>query len=270
MRDYIYYDKQELLKNAKVPVEVLATAQDVFTQCAMDMAHTVEQNNSRGDITVMVIPIGPTGQYPIFAEYVNKTGLSLKNCYFALMDEYIEDGKELPYEHRLSLSRKIDDLLYNRLLPELAPPQDHRLKPHAANVMELPKKLQSLGKIDLCVAGIGINGHIGMNEQLNLPIDKYLQQATTRILDISTETRVICAINNYKGAVCEVPLQGITLGLKEMLTAKKLRVYCFRDWHNTAVKRAVCEQPSGNYPSTAIQLHNDIIVYTHEEITQAI
>ncbi|MEG1806015.1 MAG: glucosamine-6-phosphate isomerase [Clostridia bacterium] len=268
--DCIYYDKWKLLEKTKLPLYILKTENDVFKQCAMDMANVIEENNAKDDISVIVAPIGPIGQYPIFVKYVNDTKLSLEKTHFVLMDGYVENDKDLPYNHRLSLRRRMDELLFNQIDEELKPKASNIIGVEAEDVLSVNRKIDKLGKIDFCVAGIGINGHIGFNEQKNLNADDYLAQATTRILDLSIESRLISAINNYKGALCEIPTRGITLGLKEMMSANKITAYCFREWHNSVVKRVCCESPSGNFPATILQLHKNSSLYAHESIVSLI
>ena len=41
-------------------------------------------------------PIGPTEQLPLVAQMVNELNISLKNCHFWGMDEWVVDGKEVP------------------------------------------------------------------------------------------------------------------------------------------------------------------------------
>ncbi len=262
--DCIYYSKEEMLENARMPIVVLEDEKAVFQKCAEDMFSCIDENNKKGEISVIVVPIGPIGQYEIFADMVNKTGLDLTNTYFLLMDAYILDGKDLPYEHRLSLRRKIDVLLFDKLDTPFE--KSHIIAMKADDVGYLNTRIERLGKIDLCVAGIGIDGHIGMNEPLELSAEEYLEKAVSRILPLTIQTRLISAIGNFKGALSEMPEYGITIGLKEMMTARKMRIYCFRDWHNSCIKRTVCAKPDGTFPSTILQLHDDVILYAHENI----
>ena len=264
------YDKQALIKNARFPICVLPSADDVYHRCASDMLEVIIENNAHGEPTVLVLPLGPEGQYPLFATEVNARRISLSDVYFILMDAYIENGKDLPYSHTRSARRRADELIFNRIDPALAPSTELVLHMRADDVGFVNRRLAELGKIDLCVAGIGINGHIGFNEQVDATPEEYLAQAHSRILALSTETRLITAINCYHGALAEVPRFGITIGLAEMMRAKKIRVYCFRDWHNACIKRAACDKPSGRFPATLLQLHADVVLYCHEAIVKPI
>lgn len=268
--EWLAYDAETLMSRARFPVRVLPTAQDVFCQCALDMLQAVEENAARGEPAVLVLPFGPEGQYPLFARAVNERGLSLKHTYFAFMDAYIQEGRDLPYDHSRSVERRADLQVFGSIREDLRPPRENRLYMRAEEVDWLWARLRSLGKIDLCVAGIGINGHIGFNEPVQASAEEYLALAGSRILELAPETRLICAVNNYAGAIGALPRFGVTLGLREMLQARRMRAYCFRDWHNACIKRAACEPPSGEFPATLLQLHPDMILYCHEAIVKPI
>ena len=268
--EWLAYDAPTLVERARLPVRVLPAAQDVFRQCARDMLREVEENAARGEPAVLVLPFGPEGQYPLFARAVNERGLSLKNTYFAFMDAYILEGRDLPYGHSRSVERRADQQVFGPIREELRPPRENRLYMRAGEVGWLWSRLQALGKVDLCVAGIGINGHIGFNEPLRASAEEYLAQAGSRILELAPETRLISAVNNYGGAICALPRFGVTLGLREMLQARRMRAYCFRDWHNACIRRAACEAPSGEFPATLLQRHPDVALYCHEAIVKPI
>ena len=50
---------------------------------------------------MFICPVGPVGQYPIFVRLVNRERISLKNCWFINMDEYLnDDGSYIDIESR--------------------------------------------------------------------------------------------------------------------------------------------------------------------------
>ena len=89
-----YFDlsAQELGRDAKIPIVKLGDSGEVFYELALEMVSAIRANNAEGRPTVLICPVGPVGQYPIFVRLVNRERLSLKNCWFINMDEYLEDG----------------------------------------------------------------------------------------------------------------------------------------------------------------------------------
>lgn len=78
---------------------------------------------------------------------------------------------------------------------------------------------------------------------------------STRVLAISGETRTVNAIADLNGALDEFPLYAVTVGMKEILLARKIRLSLFRPWHRSVLRRALFSEPTGAFPVTLIQSH---------------
>ena len=78
---------EEFIKNSRMPVRVMASEPEMYEEIAEIMASTIEKKT--GEQCVIICPVGPIGQYPIFAKKVNDRRISLKNCIFINMDEYL-------------------------------------------------------------------------------------------------------------------------------------------------------------------------------------
>ena len=115
---------RELLK--LTPDEVIARAGRHLVVCddldalhrsfAETMAGEIRRNNARGRPTRLIVPVGPTGQYPILAERINAERLSLADCWLFFMDEYCdESGDAVTAEHPLSFKREAAALFLDRL-----------------------------------------------------------------------------------------------------------------------------------------------------------
>ena len=101
--DYYHISAQELGKGAKLPILKLGDSGEVFYEMAAEMCAAIRANNAAGKPTVFICPVGPVGQYPIFVRLVNREQLSLKNCWFINMDEYLnDDGQWIAEENPLS------------------------------------------------------------------------------------------------------------------------------------------------------------------------
>ena len=68
-------------------------------------------------------PIGPTEQLPLVARLVNALDLDLRHAHFWGMDEWVEDGAAVPVTHPLSFERADRELCFDRIRPELRPPE---------------------------------------------------------------------------------------------------------------------------------------------------
>ena len=92
-RKYYSYTKERLCEG-RIPTRVMDDSQAVFRAMAQEMADTIEENSRKGDRSVLIVPVGPVGQYPHFVQLVKERRISLKDCWIINMDEYLgDDGK---------------------------------------------------------------------------------------------------------------------------------------------------------------------------------
>ena len=262
--EYYDYNKEQLLANPKIPMEVMADKPTVFRAIAREMADEIKARNAAGTKTVFICPVGPIGQYPYFVDIVNSEGISLKNCWFINMDEYLDDDKQwIPMDHPLSFRGFMNRTVYTKINPELNVPEEQRVFPDPNNLSYIPNLIQQLGGVDVCFGGIGINGHLAFNEAQDELTPEAFAALHTRVLPISRETRVANAIGDLNGAIDAMPKKCITIGMAEILSAKKLRLGVFRDWHRAVVRQAAYGEVSAHFPATLAQKHPDAMIYVN-------
>lgn len=267
MKKYYEYSVDEFVKKAHFPVIVKDNNEVIFKELAKIMYDTIKENNDKGEISVLVNPVGPVAHYKYFVEMVNKNQLSLKNCWFINMDEYLtDDNKWIDKNNRLSFRGFMQKNLYDKLDPELNVPEDHRVFPNPEKLQEIPDLLKKLGKLDLVVGGIGITGHVAFNEPMPyMSVDAFLN-LPTRTLAITQQTRATNSCNDMHGALEEMPYRAITIGMKEMFSARRIVLGCFRDWHRGVVRHAACGEPSASFPVTTLQKHPNISLYISKAV----
>ena len=56
------------------------------------------------------------------------------------------------------------------------------------------------------------------------------------------------------------PKKCVTIGMKQILNARKLRLGVFRDWHRAVVRRAAYGEKTAAFPVTLAQSHPDALV----------
>ena len=71
------------------------------------------------------------------------------------------------------------------------------------------------------------------------------------------------------GAVAAMPRRCITIGMKSILVAKELRLYCFRDWHRAVVRQAGYGEISASFPVTLAQNHPDARITITKNVAEA-
>ncbi|MBQ3104495.1 MAG: glucosamine-6-phosphate isomerase [Lachnospiraceae bacterium] len=259
--EYYTYDKERLLHSPKIPIVVMEDNETVFRAMAEEMAETIKAKNSRGETTVFICPVGPVGQYPHFVELVNRERISLKNVWFINMDEYLSDKKEWIHKnHPLSFRGFMERTVYSRIHPELLMEEAQRIFPDPACPERIGKVIAELGGVDICFGGIGINGHLAFNEAEEAMSSEEFKNLPTRTLRISKETRATNAAGDFGGALEDMPVYCVTIGMREIWQSKRIRLGCFREWHKGVVRRAAYGQVEAAFPVTLLQEHQDVMI----------
>lgn len=214
------------------------------------MINEIKKNNKQDAKTVFICPVGPVGQYPIFVRLVNRDRISLKNCWFINMDEYLNDDNTwIDFNDKLSFRGFMQRNVYSQIDNDLVMDEKQRIFPDPANLEYIPELIKKLGGVDIAFGGIGINGHLAFNEPQNIPADKFAE-LSIRTLEISRETRTINSVGDLNGAIDAMPKKCVTIGIKEILSARKIRLGVFRDWHRAVVRQAAYGEISANFPVT--------------------
>ena len=116
--------------------------------------------------------------------------------------------------------------------------------------------INHFGGIDLCILGIGTNGHIAFNEP-GSPFN-----SRTRVVNLDDGTR--SDNSRFFESFNEVPKQAITMGLATIMEAKKIvlmanGVHKFKIL-NVAMNSGINEK----VPASVLQNHNNLEVYYSE------
>ena len=272
--DYRLITPADIGKGSKIKLEVCEVEADVYWKVALELFEIIDDNNKKNEDTVMIVPYGPLGPYSRFVYLVNKYRLSLKRCWFINMDEYLTpDLKYVDYNDPVSFIGGMDKVFYNLIDNELNIPKDQRIFPAPGQEDDILKLINGKGKLDLCLGGIGITGHIAFNEppEPGVPMtNEEYKQLPTRILKLARETVVINAILNCGADFDAIPADCITVGMKEIMMAKKIRVVMARDWQGAAIRKFLHGEPTYKFPCSLLQDHPDVKVYAAQVTFQSI
>lgn len=111
--------------------------------------------------------------------------------------------------------------------------------------------------IDIQVLGIGSNGHIGFNE----PGTSF--ESVTHQVKLDEKTRKDNA--RFFDSIEEVPTHAISMGIKNILNAKKIVLIASGKNKAQAIKGMIKGPVDPNCPASALQMHDDVVVYLDEE-----
>lgn len=256
---------EDLGKGSKIKLNVCDAEVDMYWKVAIEVLETIEENNKKGEPTLMIVPYGPLGPYARIAYLVNKYRVSLRNCTFINMDEYItDDFKYIDKADPLSFRGGMEKTFYQKVDPELNVLPENRYFPDPDKLSEPMELIKRFGKLDMVFGGVGINGHYAFNEPPkdgeNVSNEEFLNRST-RILEVSRETRTINAFMNCGGNIDAIPKYCITVGMKEMFMAKKVRMCMPRDWNAGALRKVLHGEVTATVPCSLFQNHPDAMLY---------
>ena len=256
---------EKLGEGSPIALEICDHEVDMYWKVAFEVLEVIEENNKKGEPTVMVVPYGPVGPYALIAYRVNKNRISLKNCVFINMDEYLTDELDyIDHDHPLSFRGGMDRSFYSKVDEELNVLPENRIFPEPGNEGRIMEIIEKYGKLDMVFGGCGINGHYAFNEPPeageNVTAEEFANRPT-RTLKITRETRTINAFMNCGANLEAIPENCITVGMKEIFMAKKVRICMPRDWNAAALRKVLHGPVTPFTPCSLFQKHPDAKVY---------
>jgi len=144
--------------------------------------------------------------------------------------------------------------LKTRLLDKLGIPSERYISfdPNSSDPVEECKRIQSLldqqGPIDICLLGLGKNGHIGFNEP-----GSYLEPFC-HVADLSKESLQ----HNMVRSLDQKPKYGLTLGMKNILDSRKIILLITGKGKEQVIERLLHRKVSVNLPASFLWLHNNV------------
>jgi glucosamine-6-phosphate deaminase len=267
---------EELELHARLPFRLFADIPSLLTHFARSVAAEIQANNERGKPTRLILPVGPVAQYPQLAEITNRERIRWRDVWIFQMDEFLDwQGRPLPRSHPLSFEGCLRDKLLAAIDEDLRPPAEQVVVPHPFHPDEISEKIRAAGGVDACYGGIGYHGHVAFNEPPNTRwrriSEEELRESLTRVVVLGSDSIVVQSIVSAGGAAALIPPMAVTLGMKDILSSRKIRLYCAGGERHRAVFRiAVAGEVSTDYPVTLVQGHPDAVVHTDRATAEPI
>lgn len=249
----------------KVPFRLVKDSQEMGLLMARELADIIKTNNEIGKTTKAIIPCGPACWYKPFTDLVNDENLNLSELIVFHMDECLDwQGQELPIRHPYNFRGFMQKNFYDPVKPSLAVRSENRNWLNGGNIAEIKKKIDET-PIDITYGGWGQDGHIAYNQARRHPfshvtIDE-VRNSTIRVQENNLDTIIALAQRTFGSAYQFVPPMSVTLGVKECLSAKKVRLFSDTGaWKQTALRVALFGPLTAEYPITLCQEHPDAII----------
>ena len=114
-------------------------------------------------------------------------------------------------------------------------------------------KIEGSKGIDLCILGIGTNGHIAFNE----PGSSF--KSRTRVVNLDEQT--IKDNSRFFDSIDDVPTQAITMGLGTIMESKKIVLMANGDHKLNILNVAMNGEVTEDVPASILQNHDNVEVY---------
>lgn len=192
----------------------------------------------------------PIGTYKCLVEDYNNGNLDFSQVKSANLDEYcgLDETNDQSYRYFMN------DNLFNHVNIDKANTNvpNGKAEDLEAECARYDALIEELGGVDIQLLGIGHNGHIGFNE----PCDEFVKG--THLVDLGERT--ILANARFFASIDEVPRQAVTMGIKTIMSAKKVLLIANGQDKKEIVEKAFYGPVTPNVPASILQLHPDVTV----------
>ncbi|WP_328355447.1 glucosamine-6-phosphate deaminase [Mycobacterium sp. NBC_00419] len=206
-------------------------------------------------------PIAPrlgvaTGETPmrLYDELARRSRsgeIDLSSAVVVALDEYVGLGLADAQSYAAYVRERIAEPL--GIAPEnVVVPQGDSPDPAAA-AAEFDARIAAIGGVDVQIAGIGANGHLGFNEP-GSPL-----ASTTRVVALSERTRSDNA-RFFGGRIEAVPRRAITQGLATICRARAIVLLASGPAKAQPLVAALFGPVAAAVPASVLQLHADVTV----------
>ena len=231
---------------------IVAKDYDEMSAKAFEVMEKVVKGNPEA-ILGLATGSTPIGLYKNMIKDHNENGTSYKKIKTVNLDEYAgldySSDQSYVYFMRNNLFDHIDVDLKNTNI------ENGKAADRQAECERYNKLLEGMQQ-DIQVLGIGSNGHIAFNEP-GTPFGSVTHIVNLAESTIKDNSRMFASID-------EVPRQAFTMGLKNIMNAKKILILANGANKAKAVYGLVTGEVTENVPASVLQLHPDCTLVCDE------
>ena len=195
----------------------------------------------------------PVGTYKQLIEWYKKGDLDFSQVTSVNLDEYKGLSPENDQSYRYFMNTNLFDHVNIDKTRTFVPNGLEADSDKACS--EYNEIIRKQGGVDLQLLGLGHNGHIGFNEP-----GAALKRDTLCRSDRST----IEANKRFFESEDDVPRQAYTMGIKNIMQAKKILVVVSGEDKADILKEVLYGPITPEVPASILQLHNDVTIVADE------
>lgn len=211
---------------------------------------------SRNRSTICVATGGsPTGLYAEFVRRAREERVEADALTIVKLDEWYGLEKEDPSTCEHYVRRHLLEPL--RISSYIS--FDPKAQDGPRECQRIEGLIERSGGIDLCILGLGKNGHLGLNE----PQGTLSPSAHVAVLDERTKGHTM--LRGQKTAVDK----GLTLGLKNLLDSREILLLVTGEGKQDALGQLLLGKVSTSCPASFLWLHNQVTCLVDSSILAA-
>src|SRR5690554_4231011 len=248
------FEEYNLARYEKLPVAIFEEANSASVRVAKDIVNEMMLKQQKGEHCVLGITGGdsPLHAYDELVrlhrdQHVSLRNLVVLNTYeiYPVMDFSFSNLQML----KDVLLDQIDMNPENIFSPDATTEKDLI----AENCEAFEEDLKDKGGLDYLLLGLGSKGNVGFN----MPGSSLHSQTRLVMLDGDSRTDIA---HNF-GSLDKVPVSAITMGLSDMMNAKKITLVAWSEQKAESIKDIVEGPVSDMVPGSILQTHPETKVY---------
>lgn len=197
----------------------------------------------------------PVQLYADMVEDHKKNGTSYKEVQTYNLDEYFGLDQSHPQSYHYFMCQH----LFNHIDIDMNNVHVPKGKGNIEEEVAAYNKLLKENPLDIQLLGIGSNGHIGFNEP-GTPFDSVTHKVDLKQSTIEDNARLF-----FNGKIEDVPTQAVSMGISNIMDAKKILLLAFGKNKAEAVKGMIEGPQTVDLPASALQNHPDCVLIVDEE-----
>ena len=232
---------------------------DTYAELSQQAAEDLVQLTANKEEPIVCTASGdtPAGLYNALFDKVKNKQADIKGWYFVGLDEWVGMNGDDQGSCRFHLNNQ----LFNRLQIK-----DNRIVFFDGKAKDLEKECETVesfifqhGGMDVAIVGLGMNGHIGMNEPGTSPNKR------SHVTELDPVTQKV-GQKYFKQA--QELTAGITLGLGTLMESKYIMLLVSGSHKATIVKQVLEGEITEDVPASLLRNHPGLRIYLDKEAAQ--
>lgn len=248
------FEEYTLSRFEKMPLNIYEQVEVASVEVADDIVRNLKASQAKGKPFILGLSGGssPTRVYKELVRRHKEEGVSFKNLVVFNIYEFYP----VP-EPSLTSLFTIKEMFLDHV--DIDPENIHSIDAAldkdliAEKCEEFEQKLQQMGGLDYLLLGLGSKGNIAFN----MPGSNLHSQTRLVILDGDSRRDIASLYDSME----KVPVSAITMGIADLMAAKKISLIAWGEQKAESIKQMVEGSVTETVPASVLQTHGDVEIF---------